>query len=78
MPNIESRLRMLRMDVMPGLRINFKPSERNLEDAFQFGMDFAKRILQKKPPNPSRNGGAWCADIFMKEKSRQPFALPVV
>jgi flavorubredoxin/NADPH-dependent 2,4-dienoyl-CoA reductase/sulfur reductase-like enzyme/rubredoxin len=52
--NIEARLRSLRMDVLPGLRINFKPSERNLEDAFQFGMDFAKMVLEKKQPKSKK------------------------
>lgn len=53
-PNIEARLRSLRMDVLPGLRINFKPSQRNLEDAFQFGMDFAKLVLEKKQPKSQK------------------------
>ncbi|WP_054693197.1 FAD-dependent oxidoreductase [Syntrophomonas palmitatica] len=47
-PGIENRLRALRMQVMPGYRVNFKPSERNLEDAFNLGMDFARAILEKK------------------------------
>lgn len=47
-PNIESRLKMLRMQVLPGLRINFKPSERELEDAFSFGMDFARKVKEIK------------------------------
>lgn len=47
-PNIENRLNMLRMKVLPGLRINFKPSERNLEDAFKLGMDFARAVLEKR------------------------------
>jgi len=68
-PNIESRLRMLRMDVMPGLRINFKPSERNLEDAFQFGMDFAKRVLQKKAPKSQRKWRCLvCGHIYEGEE----------
>jgi len=68
-PNIESRLRMLRMDVMPGLRINFKPSERNLEDAFQFGMDFAKRILQKKAPKSQQKWRCLvCGHIYEGEE----------
>ncbi|HWQ74066.1 MAG TPA: FAD-dependent oxidoreductase [Syntrophomonas sp.] len=49
-PNIEARLNSLRMKVLPGLRINFKPSEANLEEAFTFGMDFGKAVLEKKQP----------------------------
>ncbi|MEQ8201234.1 MAG: FAD-dependent oxidoreductase [Syntrophomonadaceae bacterium] len=68
-PNIESRLRMLRMEVMPGLRINFKPSERNLEDAFRFGMDFAKLILQKKAPQSQRKWRCLvCGHIYEGEE----------
>ncbi len=47
-PNIENRLHMLRMQVLPGLRINFKPTQRGLEDAFSFGMEFARQVLAKK------------------------------
>ncbi len=52
-PNIESRLQALRMEVVPGLKIRFKPSERNLEDAFTFGMDFAREMVRKQQ-NPSK------------------------
>jgi len=47
-PSIENRLRALRMKVLPGYRVNFKPSERNLEDAFNLGMDFARAVIEKK------------------------------
>ncbi len=49
-PNIENRLKMLRMKVLPGLKINFKPSEHNLEEAFTFGMDYARAIIDFKQP----------------------------
>ena len=42
-PAIESRLKALRMEVLPGFKVNFKPSERDLEDAFTLGMDVAKK-----------------------------------
>lgn len=47
-PSIENRLQALRMQVMPGLRVRFKPGEGSLEDAFKLGMDFARAILEKK------------------------------
>lgn len=47
-PGIENRLRALRMQVMPGLRVRFKPGEGHLEDAFMLGMDFARAIIEKK------------------------------
>ena len=47
-PSIENRLQSLRMKVLPGYKVNFKPSPRNLEDAFNRGMDFARAVLEKK------------------------------
>lgn len=47
-PSIENRLRSLRMQVMPGLKVNFKPGEGQLEDAFKLGMEFARAIVEKK------------------------------
>ncbi len=47
-PSIENRLRALRMQVIPGMRVNFKPDEGQLEEAFKLGMDFARAILEKK------------------------------
>ncbi len=68
-PNIEGRLRMLRMEVLPGLRINFKPSERNLEDAFNFGMDFGKAVLEKKQPKSKKKWRCLvCGQIFEGEE----------
>ncbi|MDO4540313.1 MAG: FAD-dependent oxidoreductase [Syntrophomonadaceae bacterium] len=49
-PNMEARLRALRMEVMPGFRVRFKPSERQLEQAFTFGMDFAKQLQARFEP----------------------------
>ena len=46
--SIENRLRALRMQVIPGMRVKFKPGEGQLEDAFKLGMDFARSILEKK------------------------------
>lgn len=46
-PNIEARLRALRMQILPGMRVNFKPSQRDIDDAFALGMDFARAILTK-------------------------------
>ncbi|MDD3894719.1 MAG: (4Fe-4S)-binding protein [Syntrophomonadaceae bacterium] len=43
-PNIIQRMRMLRMRIMPGLRIQFNPAPEQLEQARQFGIDFAKAV----------------------------------
>jgi flavorubredoxin/NADPH-dependent 2,4-dienoyl-CoA reductase/sulfur reductase-like enzyme/rubredoxin len=47
-PSIEHRLNALRMQVLPGYRVNFRPSSGNLEEAFSLGMDFARAVLTKK------------------------------
>lgn len=68
-PNIEARLDSLRMTVLPGLRIRFKPSEKELEDAFTFGMDFGK-VLVERNQDPSKT--KWrclvCGYIFEGEE----------
>lgn len=46
-PSIEARLNSLRMKVIPGLRVKFKPTASDLDKAFQLGVDFAKSIQQK-------------------------------
>lgn len=46
-PNIEARLKSLRMKlVTPGLKINFKPSEDELKQAFNFGETVADKIIE--------------------------------
>ncbi len=68
-PNIEGRLRSLRMQVLPGLKINFKPSARNMEDAFQFGMDFGKAILEKKQDKSKQKWRCLvCGQVFEGEE----------
>ncbi|PKM75991.1 MAG: MBL fold metallo-hydrolase [Firmicutes bacterium HGW-Firmicutes-15] len=69
-PNIESRLRSLRMQVLPGLKINFRPSARNLEDAFQFGMDFGKAILETKLDKSKKKWRCLvCGQVFEGEEA---------
>lgn len=46
-PNIEARLKALRMKVLPGLKVNFKPSMREGESAFTMGMEFGKAVIAK-------------------------------
>jgi NADPH-dependent 2,4-dienoyl-CoA reductase/sulfur reductase-like enzyme/flavodoxin len=68
-PNIEARLRALRMTVLPGIRINFKPSERNLEDAFNYGMNFGKAVLEKKQPKSKKKWRCLvCGQVFEGEE----------
>lgn len=44
-PNIEARLRMLRMNILPGLRVRLKPSPDDQEKAREFGRAFAMGIM---------------------------------
>ncbi|MDD4803346.1 MAG: FAD-dependent oxidoreductase, partial [Syntrophomonas sp.] len=68
-PNIEARLHSLRMSVLPGLRINFKPSEKDLEEAFTFGIDFGKAILDKKQPKSKKKWRCLvCGQVFEGEE----------
>ncbi|MCM0647398.1 FAD-dependent oxidoreductase [Clostridium swellfunianum] len=46
-PNIEARLKALRMKlVTPGLKINFKPNEDELQQAYKFGETVAEKIKE--------------------------------
>lgn len=47
--NIEARLKQLRMNILsPGLKINFKPSDTELNSAFEFGQNFALKLFESK------------------------------
>jgi flavorubredoxin len=47
-PHIENRLKELKMKIQPGLKINFKPSEDDLQKAYDFGVEFGRKILVKQ------------------------------
>lgn len=45
-PNIENRLKELKMKLYsPSLKVIFKPSEEDLENAFNYGKDFGEKVL---------------------------------
>ncbi|HEY5563092.1 MAG TPA: FAD-dependent oxidoreductase [Clostridiaceae bacterium] len=50
-PNIEGRLKQLKLNILPGMKINFKPTEGDLKDAFRFGESFAEAIKEKLKKN---------------------------
>lgn len=83
-PNIERRLKELRMDIYgPGLKINFKPSEEDLDKAFNFGAGFAEKLMAKlkksTPAGKQRKTKLWkclvCGEIF--EGDYAPETCPV-
>lgn len=43
--NISERLKQLRMEVLPGFKVNFKPTEDDLTSAYKYGQDFGERLL---------------------------------
>lgn len=67
-PHIIERLKQLRMKVVDGLKIRFKPGENNLLDAYEYGYNFGC-VLQKKE-NPKKKGSRTlvkclvCGEIF--------------
>lgn len=45
-PNTETRLKELKLNLLtPSLKINFKPSEDELEETYKFGRDFKEKLI---------------------------------
>ena len=47
-PRMGTRLKELNMKLYPSLKINFKPSDDELKDAFDFGLEFGEILLGNK------------------------------
>lgn len=55
-PRMETRLKELNMKLYPSLKINFKPSDDELNDTFEFGLNFGKVLLgEKELPAENKN-----------------------
>ena len=68
-PNIEARLRALRMQVVPGLKINFKPSGAQLEQAFEWGVNFGRRLSDYLTPKAKTSWRCLvCGQVFQGEE----------
>ena len=52
-PNLVARLKQLNMRVVDGFRVQFKPSEKEFFDAFDFGYRFGEKLQQKDAPKKS-------------------------
>lgn len=49
-PHILERLKQLRMNVLDGYRVRFKPSEAELQGAYEYGLHFGNVLLGKEEP----------------------------
>ncbi|HZK43763.1 MAG TPA: (4Fe-4S)-binding protein [Syntrophomonadaceae bacterium] len=52
-PHIEARLKMLRMKVLAGLRIKFKPSSEEMQNAIAFGRAFGRAVRGEEVVTPA-------------------------
>jgi flavorubredoxin len=46
--NLLERLKQMKMKVLPGYKVRFKPSSEELKKAFIFGSEFSKTLLENK------------------------------
>lgn len=53
-PHIIERLKQLRMNVIEGFRVQFKPGKRDLREAYEYGFNFGS-VLLKKGNKKSKN-----------------------
>ncbi len=68
-PHIIERLKQLRLRVVDGYRVRFKPSEKELEEAAEFGYNFGLKLLRgNEPAKRSARSGLVkclvCGEIF--------------
>lgn len=68
-PHIEERLRQLRMQVVEGFNVRFRPGQADLQDAFDFGYNFGCILLDR--PNTKKKSARTtlvkclvCGEIF--------------
>lgn len=68
-PHIEERLRQLRMKVVDGYKVRFKPDQADSQDAFDYGYNFGC-VLLDRPNTKKKSGGTTlvkclvCGEIF--------------
>ena len=55
-PHLTERLRQLRMRVVDGFRVRFKPDDNKLQDAYDYGYDFGCTLLEKENPRKQKGG----------------------
>jgi len=81
-PNIEDRLKQINLDLYPSMRVNFNPSEKDLNFAYNFGESFALKVTEKikrrnapsKPSTQKRWKCVVCGEEF--DGARPPEICP--
>jgi len=81
-PNIEDRLKQINLDLYPSMTFNFKPNEKDLNFAYNFGESFALKIAEKikkrsapsKPSTEKRWKCVVCGEEF--DGARPPEICP--
>ncbi len=68
-PNITERLKQLRLKVLDGFRVRFKPTENDLLDAYEYGYDFGCALYNKENDRKAKGERKLvkcliCGDIF--------------
>ena len=69
-PHILERLRQLKLKVVEGFRVRFKPDDNQLRDAYEYGFDFGCTLLEKENPKKAPSGARKlvkclvCGEIF--------------
>lgn len=75
-PHLTERLKQLKMKVLDGFRVRFKPSETELQEAYEYGYNFGCVLLKKE--NPRKSGARQlvkcvvCGAIFDSSKDICP------
>lgn len=69
-PHITQRLKQLRMKVVDGYRVRFKPGRADLVGAYEWGYQFGCLVLDRQPHKPAQGGRSTlvkclvCGEIF--------------
>lgn len=55
-PHLTERLKQLKLKVMDGLRVRFRPGEAELVGAYEYGYRFGCMVQEKENPSPKKSG----------------------
>ncbi len=68
-PNVMERLKQVRLNLAGSLKSSFKPNTEDLQDAYIYGIDFAKKVKENiQPKDGSKPNKRWrcivCNEVF--------------